>query len=352
VTRELARVLVLLLGAVVLSCAPAQSKAAWLAAADSLNLLCSLEKPVVIPGESVKASVLADSPASSAVEYEWTADAGAFVVFGRQPSPKVTGSDVEWSAADVSRGSHLLSVSAHDASGASGTCTLRVSVANRERGAGESNISSGALARAFLLRGAMEVPGYGLYTYVALSKLGCSAAGRERCKVFISNVITGISEEREMKGAGFAPGDLTLTYLLAKRTIPFDVQPELDSHPDKEADWILDNYDYERSDRLLFLLRESSVKSGPVVISTQQPVFLYSASKKADAPQHLLQDLSNTPVSLIPIWLTRFRNQSFQERLRQPTTLDSLAFTLRKYLEIAGLGLPTVQASVKVVSGK
>jgi len=56
-------------------------------------------------------------------------------------------------------------------------------------------------------------------------------------------------------------------------------------------------------------------------------------------------------VILLPLF-ERFRSQSFQEKFWEPGALNTFAFGLRKYLAIAGLGLPTAEASVKAITPK
>ena len=124
--------------------------------ASGAALLCTLDHPVVLSGGSVKASAVPDSPGNALLQYQWTADAGTFL-------SGASGQEVEWAAKAVTPGPHVLSVSAEDAEHAKLSCSLRIVVAEPERGAFEPSPMR-SLARAFLVRGAMESPNYGLYT--------------------------------------------------------------------------------------------------------------------------------------------------------------------------------------------
>jgi len=325
--------------------------------ASSLVLFCSIDSPVIPLGGSAKASVLADTGDQSSIVYKWTASEGAFLSADGQPSSEASGSKVEWSGKGVSAGIHKLSLTAHDAKGATGSCSLSVVVSDLERGSGDSSILN--LARAFLARSALEIPDYGLYSYVILPNECASSkasAIRDRCSVLVKKALVTIKDEKDMKGSEFTSSQLNLTYLMVMHDIPPDIAGELDRNRDAQVTWILENYDYARCERLLFLLKESGPNPGPLIVSTEEPVFYTSAKAGGkspnQAPAHLIQDFSNIPPNLMDVWLDRFRNETCQERRWQPSTLDSLAYGLRKYLAIAGGGLPTVQAAIKAIGGK
>jgi hypothetical protein len=325
--------------------------------ASSLVLFCSVDSPVIPLGGSVMASVLADAPDQASIVYKWTASEGAFLSADGRPSSEASGNKVEWSGKGVSAGLHKLSLTAHDGKAATGNCSLSVVVSDLERGSDNSSILK--LARAFLARSVLEVPNYGLYSYVILPNECAGSQSspiRDRCSILVKKALVAIKDEKDMKGNDFSTSQLNLTYLLVMHDIPPDIAGELDRNRDAQVTWILENYDYARCERLLFLLKESGSQPGPIIVSTEQPVFYTSAkaSNKSQnqVPAHLVQDFSNIPPRLMDVWLDRFRNETTQERRWQPSTLDSLAYGLRKYLAIAGGGLPTVQSAIKAIGGK
>jgi hypothetical protein len=324
---------------------------------ESLPVFCSLERPVIESGDSVKASVIADPANRVGVDYQWRVDEGAFLTADGKPSSQTSGgAAVEWSAKGASAGLHTLSLTAHTREGASGSCTLHVAVSAAERGVAPAT-SIQDLARAFLARDRVEDRGYGLYSYLILPD-GCvatqSGALRQRCAVFLQSALVTIQQEKDMKAADVRPpAHLNLTYLLVTQPIPSDLATDLDRSLDQQVRWILDNYDYPRCHKLLLLLGHAVTSRGPIVISTKNAVFDTRANaadgEPLKAPEQLYQDYSDVPLNIMPIWLERFRNQSFQAQFWEPDALDSVFWDLRKYLAIAGLGLPAAEAAVKYI---
>ena len=321
----------------------------------ALVLFCSLDQPVVQPERSVKAEVRADSVASSPIDYHWTAEDGAFLTAGRETSTAASGNSVEWTPKGGSAGRHLISLVAKDSKGLTGRCSLTVVVSSVERGSEQSSIAD--LARAFLPQDSLEVPGYGLYSYLILpDKCASSQSGDvwERCKIFVHEALSIAIQEKDLKRA--EPSEiarLNLTYLLVKHAVPPDLSKELDENLDKRLEWILKNYDYVRCHKLLWLLghKGSVARPGPMVVSTKLPLFRsHPHGVETPEPQilHLFQDFSDVPLSVMPQWLAYFENQSFQTKFWEPNGLQSLSWGLQKYLAIAALGLPDVLKAVKV----
>jgi hypothetical protein len=326
-------------------------------ATEPLVLFCSLDRPVISVSAVVEATVTTGAKNAGDITYQWTASEGGFVVADQPLASQASGNEVQWKAKGASRGAHQLSLVARSASGQTGSCTLTVVVLATERGAPQSPVQD--LARGFLAGNDLETAGYGLYSYLVVPD-GCasSQAGtlRERCAIFLKQALLQIRDDKEMKDADVVPpSHLNITYLLVKRAIPSDITADLDQHLDDQVSWILTNYDYARCHKLLLLLRNPLSKSGPLVISTKEPVFSTNAhpgGKRTKTPEQLYQDYSDVPLNIMPIWFERFRSQSFQEKFWEPGALNSFAWGLRKYLAIAGLGLPTAEASVKAISAK
>lgn len=323
-------------------------------AGGSLSLFCSLDRPVITPEDSVKVSVISPAQRDAVVDYSWTAEDGRFLVSGREPALQASGSEVIWTAKGVSPGIHKLSLTARDASGAMASCSLSVIVSPAERGAGKPSIRD--LARAFLPRDVLESRNYGLYSYVLLPN-DCSSSQsgtiRQRCELLIRQALVQILEEKEMRAVKTDTSTLDLTYLLVTHDIPADLVFDRDKHLDEQVYWILANYDYARCHRLLDLLHETVTRPGPFIVSSNLPVFrsneARSSSNSPVKPQCIVQDFSDVPLNVMPVWLHRFQNQIFQEEFWKQNAFESFAWDLRKYLAIAAIGLPDVQAAVKVI---
>ena len=325
--------------------------------AEPLVLFCSLDRPVIGTSGSVKASVTPDIKNGGEITYRWTAEEGGFVVAGQPLAAQASGNEVRWTAKGAGPGAHELTLTAQTAWGQAGNCTLTVVVSANERGGEQGSIQD--LSRAFLARDDLESTGYGLYSYLVIpdacvnSQVGTL---RERCALFVRQALLQIRDEKDMKDADVAPAShLNITYLLVKHAIPSDLTADLDRHVDDQLNWILTNYDYARCHKLLLLLKDPLPKAGPLVISTKEPVFYtnaHSPGKGDKPPLQLYQDYSDVPLNIMPLWFDHFRSQSFQEKFWQTGAMESLAWGLRRYLAIAGLGLPTAQASVKLIVPK
>jgi hypothetical protein len=349
----LARIIaVALLIACSISACAAQQKTTT---AEPLILFCSLDRPVIGKSGTVKATVTPDAKNTGDITYQWTASEGGFVVDGQATSSQASGSEVQWTPKGASPGAHQLKLAAQSSSERTGSCTLTVVVSATERGRQQASIQD--LARAFLARDDLETIGYGLYSYLVIPD-GCasSQAGtlHERCAIFVRQALLQIRDEKDMKAADVAPpSHLNITYLLVKRAIPSDTAADLDRRLDDQVSWILANYDYARCHKLLLLMKDPLSKPGPLVISTKEPVFYANAhpsGKNQKPPEQLYQDYSDVPLNIMPLWFDRFRSQSFQEKFWETGGLDSFAWGLRKYLAIAGLGLPAAEASVKAIN--
>ena len=90
------------------------------------------------------------------------------------------------------------------------------------------------------------------------------------------------------------------------------------------ADWVLDHYDYARSQVLLSAI-QGSHPEGPYVVSTAGPL---SGQPSIDR-NCLYQDLSSVPGRVIPLWLMEFTEQAAQERFWQKRSVAHFLLKLR-----------------------
>lgn len=316
---------------------------------NSLTIFCSLDHTVIAPGGSVTARALADPAQTGGLEFHWTATEGAFIADGRESSQQASGSTVVWSAKDAASGPHKIVMSARNGAGQTGTWSLTVVVSHTERG--DENVSIRDLGRAFLPTSASETPNYGLYSYLILPReCESSHAGtvRQRCEIIVRNLLLLIGDEKGLKDEDVAPAaDLDITYLLVTHQIPRDIASSLEN-VDQQVNWILSNYDASRCDKLLIRVLGSAKQTGPFIISSRAPLLQTGGSASASKPT--IQDFSDVPLNIVPLWVQQFRSDVLQHPLSQPGTIDTLFRNLRKYLAIAGLGLGPAQAAVKSIS--
>lgn len=299
--------------------------------AGALELVCSLDQPVVGPHESVKATVLVNVPEPSSLQYRWQANAGGFVAPGAGLSREASGSTVEWNPDGIASGSYTLTVTVTDGKDSSGSCSLVVVVGQEVRSA---SLPAGAafgreLRRALLLKDRSEGKGFGLYSYMLLGAPP-NDSNYERYKKFVQAYLDRILNLEQLQRY-FLPSQLNVIYL------PVDKEP-----PDTfTTDWILDHFDYERA-RFLLASVPGIHGDGPFIISSYHPL---QGPDSLTAP-YLFEDLSTVPPEVVEFWVQQFKSQTAQERSWDKQTVSRLALKLRTGIAIFARALPNVQKAV------
>jgi hypothetical protein len=310
-----------------LGLAPATSIAAQLAAGSGnalpLAVAGSPSTPVIPQNGKVTLRVHASARGRQKLDCSWSADAGA--ISGGEH-------EVEWSLKGVEPrpGPYKASVKVSLPSGESASCSIQVFVAKvdltsataEERGTRETG-------RSFLVKGANEVPGYGLYSYLLLGSRAATESTRDRYRKTIQSYLDTV-EQVERLLYYLPPNRLNVAYL------PIEVAPS--SAP--TADWLIDNYDYARARSFLDVL-PGNLREGPYFISA-----LKRLSSSSPVDHYLFQDLSGVPSDIDFLWVREFLNQAAQERYWNPPTAELFVLRMRTTIGVLAEGLPEVQQSL------
>jgi hypothetical protein len=278
-------------------------------------LACSPDTPLVPAEESVVLRAWTGQESRQTVHYTWTVTAGVIQGQGHQ---------VNWSLKGVEAGIFTAEVKLDDASEPNAVCSIRVIVFEPERGT-EVKRETG---RSFLVKGAKEASGYGLYSYLLLGSPPTDAT-RDRYLKTLQAYLGIIYRISDLEEYVTAREKLNITYL------PVGVAPE----QDPTAVWLLEHYDYARA-RVYLDLLPGSGKDG---------IYLVSCSKALSGgsnPPYLFQDLSTVPVApedLVTPWVKEFLNQAAQEQFWEPHTTENLVLKLRTTIAVLATGLPDVQ---------
>jgi len=304
--------------------------------ADQIPVVCSLDRPVVSSQQTVRATVLVDSPDPKSLQYRWAATGGSFLTehsgTHSDSAREAEGSSVEWSPGGSPSGNYRLVANVRDANGRSASCSLDVVVAKEERSdQAEAPSAVRDIKAELLLKNRAERKGYGLYSYLLLGRPP-DGADTERFRKFIETYINEIWKVKQLEGY-LDSSELNVTYL------PVNVPP---ADPDKmSADWVLENYDYSRAQFLLSGLPANHT-AGPFIVSSLHPL----PGRGPITGHYLFEDLSTVPVSALPFWVQQFMRQTSQQKFWDTNTVDAVALRLRTAIAIAAVGLPDVRNAV------
>ena len=300
---------------------------------NGLQVVCSLEQPVVWAQGQVSAAVLVAAPKGSRVRYLWTATAGGFVAKpGSQARLNKQGDEatVQWSPNGAAPGVYTVTVQVTNATGASGSCSLDALVKEKKqrRDASDGGELGSEAARALLVKGRTERKGYGLYSYILFAARP-DASNSDRFHAVLKSYLNLENVNLE---ANFRLAQLNVTY------VPVTAAPQEDP-PTLSS--FLAQYDYSRARFLLASLpREEG--DGPFIVSSVLPL----QGPGTETGPYIIQNLSTVPVSVIPLWMKQFRSQTTQQRVWERKTIGNMALELRTAIAIAAEGLPMVQKAV------
>ncbi|MBZ5536316.1 MAG: carboxypeptidase-like regulatory domain-containing protein [Acidobacteriia bacterium] len=187
-------------------------------------------------------------------------------------------------------------------------------------------------ARSFLVGKDVEKDGYGLYSYL-LFGTPPSEIIRNRYQEAIRAYLGEIQDVKSVQEY-IPPQRLNVTYLPLTRE-PTGANPT--------PEWVLDSYNYARSEALLLKVPGGLHPGGPYLISTLTPL------SKVDilVDDYLYLDLSAVPPGVILPWIKEFMAQASQQRFWEKRDYAQWVLKLRTAIEDMAVALPAVNKAGK-----
>lgn len=293
---------------------------------DSVQLVCSIERPVIVSGESVPVRAWISGADSKGERSQalWTVPVGKIVTSQNKST---------WGFQGVSAGKYSAAVRIPFLNISS--CTVTVRVEDPSKSEPERGPNLRRTGWYFLLDGKSEVKGYGLYSYLLFASPPHDQESRSRYLKIIEAYLTYLPHIKQLEKY-FLPTDLNITYLPLTKGPPKKITPQ----------WVLEHYDYARA---LHLLRDAPEisKDGPYLLSTFNPL-----SNNPLTKPYLKQDLAHVPPDLVWAWTREFLNQTAQEHFWEEKSLTKIQLNLRTTVAILAKGLPAVTSALDTWIGK
>jgi hypothetical protein len=256
------------------------------------------------------------------------------------------GSRVRWDLAGVRPGRYAAVVRSVDAAGAPTECVVRVVVSSDPGGRGGAvgtpqpphpappPMPARETGRDLLIAGAVEAPGYGLYSYLLFGSPP-TAAGRTRHLKTLEALWGGVPDIAALEEY-VSRAQLNIAYVPVRASPPGAVTPEQ----------LLADYDYARARSILRHLPRAA-RDGPYIVSSLRP--MANVDGPPPAGPYLVQDMSRVPPHLCGAWVKEFLNQAARERFWEERTTAQLALTLRGSVGVLAEGFPEVKNALDVL---
>ena len=198
------------------------------------------------------------------------------------------------------------------------------------RAAAMKNGGVQATGHKFLVQDERESAGYGLYSYLLFS-LEPSPEQRPRYLAVIEAVLRSTSEIAELE-KHIPRSELNVLYIPVRAGPP--------GRP--TAEWVLDNYNYDRA-RILWTSLPENARDGPVFVSALEPLTGVSRDRQR---RYLFQDLTQVDQRMIEGWVSLFRQQATRSEFWATATFSQSVLQLRNLIAQAAGGLADVKSAL------
>lgn len=178
-----------------------------------------------------------------------------------------------------------------------------------------------ATGRAFLFNGTKEEKGYALYSYILFAH---QPNQEEKPKyLMLLERFLYIPKAKGLLAEGVNKDELNITYLPVKK----EIKDMLSGDPKKDAEIVLEYYDYEKASALLHKVG-THVNGGPFIISSMD---ILSKVDKFTAG-YLKQDLSSANRDNISRWVDEFIVRAAENNWKAGDSLNTFFLQFRDFL--------------------
>jgi len=311
---------------------------------DGIQVVCAPDVPVAHPGESVTVRAWAIDangiyfPATE--RFSWRASSGT--IFGGEIATWLFESEY---GNEIGYRSETAEVMVRLESQRLISCKLTVTLIGRKQVRYHS-YSGGVVrgvqllsGRSFLVPGANEDSGYGLYSYLLFESPPTDTTERARYLGAIESYLRVIQSIAEMERYRHR-SQINLVILPVKRSVALPDNLSDTTNLAKSAEEVLAVYDYARSQSLLAELGPKGVRTGPYLISIMP---LGSQGGK----MVLRFDMSRVVPSLVSYGVRTFCALASQEGEWSEIKFERIAFELRNILAVATRDVPDVGSALR-----
>jgi hypothetical protein len=297
------------------------------------SITCAPDSPLIHPGESVVVrTATADEsgrPLPGPINFTWTASAGD--ISG--------GETARWSfRTDDAAGGPVQATARVSVRTLGMTSDCTVSLLVVQRGPTDKPTDRGNLvaARTFLLAGAREETGYGLYSYLLMSVPPRNSLERDRALQTIQSLLLILQPATEMERYRRRS---EMNAVLIPMRQPVSSAGELAETAEAAAEIaarVLPQYDYVRAQSLMAEFGIDAPAGGP---------FIVARTSGPDGPRtQLSMDISHVAPKLASDWMAAFLRLTAQERSWTDVALQKLLLNTRNLVAGAARESPEVIA--------
>lgn len=271
---------------------------------------CSSDRPVVVPGGTLRLREFRDKAAHAAAVPRWTVPAGELVA---------RGVDTFWKIPEtLGDGARLEATVSVGDSGQS--CSVSVIVTKED-------LTRGPLAPSWfpLILESAPTETYGLFTYILIGSVPTDLL-RERALSLLEAYIGFSPFLGEVRRYVQNPAEINATAVPARPPLPERITPES----------VLERYDFAAAQAIMRRVGKLDTR-GIYIVSSLEPLH----GPNPSPPEVVaVQDLTSIPADVVAVWVREFLSQTSSERRWDLPYLRRMVLGLRTTISVIAESLP------------